>query len=72
MKRIAYELYNPYLTISENAQKLGCSVISMKRYLRDKEVDRKFDGIYVKWKKVQEEIDYFISCSNRNKGYLIS
>ena len=54
MKRIAYELYNPYLTISENAQKLGCSVVSMKRYLRDKEVDRKFDGIYVKWKKVQD------------------
>lgn len=31
MKRIAYELYDHYLTIKENADKLGCSVVALKK-----------------------------------------
>ena len=54
MKKIAYELYNPYLTISENAQVLGCSVSSLKKYLQAKDIDRKFDGHCARWKKIQD------------------
>ena len=54
MKRIAYELYDPCLTISQNANKLGCSVVALKKHLKAKEIDRKFDGQYVRWKKIQD------------------
>ena len=54
MKRISYNLYDPNLTISENAQKMGCSISALKKYLRIKYVDRKFDGQYVRWKNIQD------------------
>ena len=54
MNKIAYELYDPSLTISQNAQILGCSVVAMKKYIRSKDIDRKYDGLYVKWKKIQD------------------
>ena len=54
MKKIAYELYNPFQTISENAQNLGCSESALKKHIRTKGVDRKFDACYVRWKRIQE------------------
>ena len=54
MKRIAYDLYDPCLTIKENAEKLGCSVVALKKHFKIKEIDRKFDGHYVRWKQVQD------------------
>lgn len=54
MKRISYELYDPNLTISENAQKMGCSISALKKYLQSQDVDRKFDAHYVRWKKIQD------------------
>ena len=36
MKRIAYELYDPCLTIKENADKLSCSVASLKKHFKIK------------------------------------
>ena len=54
MKKIAYELYNPYLTIGENAQKLGCSVSALKKYFKIKGIDRKFDRHFVYWRKIKD------------------
>ena len=54
MKRIAYELYNPNLTISENAEKMGCSISALKKYLQTQDVDRKFDAHYVRWRNIQD------------------
>lgn len=54
MKKVAYELYDPYLTIKENADKLGCSVVALKKHFKIKGVDRKFDGCYVRWKQIHD------------------
>ena len=54
MKRISYELYDPNLTISENAQKMGCSISALKKYLQSQDVDRKFDAHYVRWRNIQD------------------
>ena len=61
MKRIAYELYDPCLTIKENADKLSCSVASLKKHFKIKGIDRKFDGYYVRWKQIQ---DFFYKTPN--------
>lgn len=54
MRKIAYELYNPSLSVSENAQKLGCSISALKKYFKIKGIDRKFDGHYVYWRKIKD------------------
>lgn len=53
-KKIPYELYSPDLSLRENAAALGCSVASVKKYLKDRCVDRRFDSQYAKWKKVTD------------------
>ena len=53
MKQFAYNLYNPNLTIAENAQILGCSVVALKKYLKSKGVDKNFDAQYVRWSQIQ-------------------
>ena len=54
MRRVAYELYDPCLTINQNAEKLGCSIVALKKHLRNKGIDRKFDRQYVRWKQIQD------------------
>lgn len=56
MKKIRYELYNPSLSLEENALSLGCSVSALKKHFKTKDIDRKFDASYVRWKRIQ---DYF-------------
>ena len=54
MKHISYKLYDPNLNISENAKNMGCSISALKKYLQSKEIDRKFDGYYVRWRNIQD------------------
>lgn len=54
MKHISYKLYDPNLNISENAKNMGCSISALKKYLQSKEIDRKFDGYYVRWRNIKE------------------
>ena len=53
MRKISYRLYDPNLNISENAKNMGCSISALKKYLQSKEIDRKFDGLYVRWKNIK-------------------
>ena len=52
MKRIAYEKYNPNLSIETNASKLGCSVAAIKKHFKTHGVDRRFDVMLVRWKQI--------------------
>ena len=54
MKHISYKLYDPNLNISENAKNMGCSISALKKYLQSKDIDRKFDGYYVRWRNIKE------------------
>ena len=53
-RKIAYELYDPCLTIKENADRLGCSVVAIKKHFNIKGIDRKFDGHYVRWRHIHD------------------
>ena len=75
-KKIAYELYNPHLTISENAQKLGCSESALRKHIQANDIDRKFDVHYVYWRKIQDFYEQNPTASLReasiNIGYSIN
>ena len=53
-KKIRYELYDAALSVEENAQRLGCSPSSIRKYIRTKEIDRKFDVAYNRWKTITD------------------
>lgn len=53
-KKIAYELYNPHLSVRENADNLGCSQASIRKYIRQSQIDRKYDAHFSKWKRVKD------------------
>ena len=53
-KKIRYELYDAALSVEENAQRLGCSPASIRKYIRTKEIDRKFDVAYHRWKTITD------------------
>ncbi len=53
-KRIQYSLYDPALSVNENAERLGCSSATIRRFIRSREIDRQFDVAYSKWKAVND------------------
>lgn len=53
-KRIQYELYDSALSVEGNAELLGCSVSTVRKYIRKHEIDRKFDVAYSKWKAISD------------------
>ena len=57
MKRIAYELYDANLSICENAQRLGCSEAALRKYLKNKGADRRYDAYYVRWRRIKDYFD---------------
>ncbi len=59
MKRFAYELYDVYLSIRENAQKLGCSEAALRKYLK------KSTGVM---SKIKERFTYFESVDEIYKA----
>jgi hypothetical protein len=54
MKKIRYELYNPSLSLRENAEILGCSIPAIKKHFKTKEIDRRYDACYNRWKQIQD------------------
>lgn len=46
--------YNPAHSIKENAELCGVSVAAFRKYIRDNEIDRKYDAHYVRWKKITD------------------
>lgn len=54
MKSIAYELYDANLSIRENAQKLECSEAAVRKYIKNKGVDRRYDAYYVRWRRIEK------------------
>lgn len=53
-KKITYELYNPHLSVKENADNLGCSQASIRKYIRQSQIDRRYDAHFSKWKRVKD------------------
>ena len=53
-KMIRYNEYDPSVSIRENAFKMGCSVPTVKKFLRRTGTDKKYDSYYVKWKAVHD------------------
>ena len=51
-KRVAYELYDPALSIEDNADRLGCSVASLRKHFSQKGIDRRYDVQYRRWRQV--------------------
>lgn len=54
MKKVQYEFYNPSLSLQENAEILRCSISAIKKYFKAKEIDRRYDASYSRWKQVQD------------------
>lgn len=52
--KIRYELFDSAKSIEENAAILGCSASTVRKYIRTKDIDRKFDATYVKWKRIHD------------------
>jgi len=52
--KIRYELFDSAKSIEENATILGCSASTVRKYIRTKDIDRKFDASYVKWKRIHD------------------
>ena len=46
--------YNPALSVKENAELCGVSIAALRKYIRENEIDRKYDAHYVRWKKITE------------------
>jgi len=73
---IPYQLFDPALTVEENAEKLGCSVPAIRKYIRASAIDRKFDVAYNRWKTIQDYHREYPSASyaemHRNLGYSIN
>ena len=53
-QRIPYDQFDPALTIRENADKLHCSVSSIKQYLRKNDIDNQYDSSYIRWKTIHD------------------
>ena len=51
-KRVAYELYDPALSIDDNAAMLGCSVASLRKHFSKEGIDRRYDVQYRRWRQV--------------------
>ena len=73
MKKTAYELYDANLSISENAQRLGCSEAALRKHLKKTEADRRYDAYYARWKRIQDFFKVNPSATlvraNRELGY---
>lgn len=54
LKRIQYELYDPSLSVEDNAVVLGCSPATVRKFIRSRDIDRKFDAAYCRWKAVKD------------------
>ena len=54
LKGIQYEQYDPALSVEENAAALGCSPATVRKFIRSREIDRKFDAAYSKWKAIKD------------------
>lgn len=53
-KKVAYELYNPNLSIRDNASVLRCSEAAIRKFIKKASIDRRYDAQYSKWKKIQD------------------
>ena len=53
-KKVAYELYNPHLSIRDNASVLRCSEAAIRKFIKKASIDRRYDAQYSKWKKIQD------------------
>lgn len=51
---IPYELYDPALSVEDNAVLLGCSPASVRKHIRSRGIDRKFDAAYSRWKAIKD------------------
>ena len=75
-KTLSYQNYNPALSLKENAAIIGCSVSALKKHLRKKDVDTKYDSAYVRWKTINDYKEAHPSQSLRKKsealGYSIN
>lgn len=75
-KRIRYERYNPALSVKENAEALGCSEAAIKKYLRQNQMDRKYDSTYIRWKRIhdmkRQHPDYPLKRKSAELGYSIN
>ena len=75
-KRIRYERYNPALSVKENAEALGCSEAAIKKYLRQNQMDRKYDSTYIRWKRIhdlkRQHPDYSLKRKSVELGYSIN
>lgn len=75
MKKTAYELYDANKSISENAQKLGCSEAALRKHLKKTEADRRYDAYYARWKRIQDFFKVNPSATlleaNQELGYSI-
>lgn len=49
-----YELYDPALSVEGNAELLGCSKSTVRKYIHKNEIDRKFDVSYSRWKAIND------------------
>ena len=52
------------MSVEDNAELLGCSPASVRKFIRSRDIDRKFDAAYCKWKAVK---DY--SSKHPNSSY---
>lgn len=51
---LKYQEYNPSLTLGENAAIIGCSVSALKKHIRNKDIDARYDAIYSRWKIIND------------------
>jgi len=76
MNKIHYEKYNPALSIEENAVVLGCSVATVKTYIKKKGIDRKYDSHYLRRKRIndfsREHPDYSLRRKSEELGFSIN
>lgn len=75
-KTLPYQNYNPALSLKENSAIIGCSVSALKKHLRKKDADTKYDSAYVRWKTINDYKTTHPSESLRKKsealGYSIN
>ncbi len=52
--KIRYDLYDSALGVEENAKRLGCSISTIRKFIRTKDIDRSFDATFVRWKRIND------------------
>jgi len=60
-QKIRYDLFDPALSVSKNAELLNCSQSTIRKYIRASGIDRQFDVAYFRWKTIR---DYNIKHPN--------